>query len=162
MKLAIIYMTGTKSLYKFNGLPKQLHEVGTITTHSLLIRTWGSRGNICLTRASSWGAEEWDLPSDIQSECCPVWSVLLLLYSCGELFLLPSPENPALSLPVLYQWRLSASFLPWISLWSFRTSPLSYWGRDRRPRSLVLPSLTRALRDTCAIWLTSCRGNAAL
>lgn len=39
MKLAIIYMTGTKSLYKFNGLPKQLHEVGTITTHSLLIRT---------------------------------------------------------------------------------------------------------------------------
>lgn len=60
MKLAIICMTGTKSLDKFYGLPKQLHEVGTITTHSLRTRTWGSRENIGLTRASSWRAEEWD------------------------------------------------------------------------------------------------------
>lgn len=129
-------MTGTDILYKFHELSKQLCEVGTITTPSLLIRTWGTTENIWFTSPSGPGVEDWDFTSkhshSLNTDLCD-------LYWCHiargrEPHILPSPLNPSLSLCLG-----SSVNVPWVSLWSFTPLSLSYRGKGRRARSRVLP-----------------------
>lgn len=163
MKLATIYMTGTNSLHKSNWLLKQLHEVATVTMHSSLIRTWGSRENRHVTRALSWGPRV-ELCFLTQSECCPVWSVVATLLTAGN-----RPFPLVLKTQhCLYPWAPSEKalciFLALDQLVIFHDI-ISVLLTKRQNVKKLTPSLShRVLMDTLgfAIWLTSCRGNAAL